>query len=86
MHIIVSAQFEKHFRKLSCALKSCAKEREGIFKSNPFHPSLKTHKLHGENRDKWAFSVNQKYRITFLFLEDGSVLFYDIGTHDEVYR
>jgi plasmid maintenance system killer protein len=49
------------------------------------HPSLKTHKLHGSDGGAWALSVNQKYRITFCFTDDGGVLFLDIGTHDEVY-
>ncbi|MDO8514423.1 MAG: type II toxin-antitoxin system mRNA interferase toxin, RelE/StbE family [bacterium] len=75
-------QFEKHYRKLPKALKEAAKQKEIIFRENPLHPSLGTHKLHGKDAGAWAFSINRKLRIKFVFLTNDSVLFLDIGTHD----
>lgn len=79
--IKVSARFEKRYSKLPAHIRTQAKEQETIFRENPFQPSLKTHKLHGQEKDAWAFSVNYEYRIKFVFLGDAEVLFLDIGTH-----
>jgi len=80
------ARFEKQYQKLPKSVKEIAKEKERFFRESPFHPNLGTHKLHGKDRDAWAFSINRKYRIKFIFLADGHVLFLNIGTHDEAYR
>lgn len=85
MYIESSSRFDKRYSKLSKKLKEVVKEKEVVFRADPFHPSLKTHKLHGEEKDAWAFSINHKYRIKFLFLNNTTVLFLDIGTHDELY-
>lgn len=73
--------FERHYRKLPKRIREIAKAREKVFRDNPHHPSLETHKLHGKDKNAWAFSINQKYRIKFVFLSSGAVLFLDIGTH-----
>jgi len=75
-------RFDRHYRKLSKQIKNTAKEKERIFRENPFHPSLRTHKLQGKENGSWAFWINYHYRIKFLFLSDNRVLFLDIGPHD----
>lgn len=80
--IRIYQQFEKNYKKIPQKVKDRAVAKERIFRENPFHPTLKTHKLHGKEKEIWAFWVDQKYRIKFIFLEDGVVLFLDIGTHD----
>ena len=35
-----------------------------------------------EEKETWAFWINYKYRIKFIFLSDNDVLSLDIGTHD----
>ncbi len=82
MLIRTSPVFDKHYRKLSIKLKDKAKEREKIFRANPFHPLLRTHKLSGKEKEHWAFWITHSYRIKFIFLSDEEVLFLDIGTHD----
>ena len=52
---------------------------------NPYDPRLNTHKLHGKDKDCWAYAIDQQYRIKFLFRDDGNVLYIKAGTHDEVY-
>lgn len=81
----LSSRFKKSFRKLPSKLQEKAIKKTNIFRSNPFHPSLKTHPLSGKLRKCWAFSVDDKYRIKFVFLEE-KALFLDIGTHNEVYK
>jgi mRNA-degrading endonuclease YafQ of YafQ-DinJ toxin-antitoxin module len=54
---------------------------------DPFHPSLKTHKLKGELADRWACSIDYSNRIVFKFVQDTEeeILLLAIGSHDEVY-
>jgi len=74
--------FDKHYRKLSKQIKNAAKEKECVFRENPFHQSLRTHQLHGKEVGSWAFWINYHYRIKFLFLSDSHILFLDVGPHD----
>ena len=55
---------------------------------DPFHPSLRTHKLIGDLSDVWSCSVDYKYRILFEFVQDTdpeNILLLNVGSHDEVY-
>ena len=58
--------------------------------TDPFHPTLKTHKLSGEFTGIWACSIDYSYRILFEFVtnpEEGedAILLLNIGDHDDVY-
>lgn len=85
MRIETTPRFDRRFQKLPHLIQERALRREEIFQENPFDPRLGTHKLHGKRKDEWAFSVDYSYRITFVFLSVGDVLYTDIGTHDELY-
>lgn len=76
------ATFDKSYKKLLREIKDKAKEREKIFRVNAFDPRLRTHKLHGKDRNSWAFWIDYTYRIKFIFLNEGEVLFLDVGIHD----
>jgi addiction module RelE/StbE family toxin len=56
-----------------------------LFISNPYHPSLETHKLKGQLTGYLSFSVEYDLRIIFFFANSEEVVFINIGTHDEVY-
>ncbi|HEC92675.1 MAG TPA: type II toxin-antitoxin system mRNA interferase toxin, RelE/StbE family [Candidatus Atribacteria bacterium] len=83
--IVFDAYFERRFneykRKLSEKELQRLKERIKIFKQNPFDQRLKTHKLKGNLKDYWVFSITYSDRILFRFLEKGKVFFIDIGNH-----
>lgn len=83
--IKVSPLFEKHYKKLPKRIKEKSKEKEKIFRENPFDQQLKTHKLSGREKQTWAFWIDYTYRIKFIFLSDEEVLFLDIGTH-KIYK
>lgn len=85
MRIFVSKLFERQFHKLTRTVQKEAEKRDVLFRANPFDSRLKTHKLHGRQKAEWAYTVTHSYRVTFLFLEDGTVLYTGIGTHDELY-
>ena len=55
-----------------------------LFELNPRHPSLRLHKLRGELGDVWSLSVTMDLRL--LFVEDSEYYFFDMGTHDQVYK
>ena len=57
-----------------------------LLELNPFHPSLRLHKLKGRLSDLHAVSINISYRITIVFLmEDTTIVPVDVGSHDQVY-
>ena len=88
MHSITvdaSTRFRKNFKSLPKVIKDKTIEKELVFRADPFDARLKTHKLHGKQSGEWAFSVDHKYRVKFVFIEDRAVLFLDIGAHDELY-
>lgn len=74
-------QFQKSFQRLPDDIQKKAKEQVRIFRENPFHPLLDTHKLHGKLKEQWSFSVKGQYRIIFLF-DNNDAIFLDIGLHD----
>ena len=63
------------------SLKLLAEKKEKVFKTDPFHPSLKTHKLQGKLGEFWSFSIDYKNRIIFEFAEDNTVYFHSVGDH-----
>lgn len=70
-HPDLLAQYEKALRLLEL---------------NPFHPSLRLHRLSGSLSALHSISINISYRITLEFLvEDGKIILVNVGSHDEVY-
>jgi len=80
-----SERFLKSFKKLPARIQQKAEVVDSIFRGNIFDPRLHTHKLHGKDHEHWAYSVDNRYRIKFLFIDDHHVLCLDVGLHDEVY-
>lgn len=59
-----------------------------LLSDDPFHPSLRTHKLKGQLSNSWACSVTYEIRIVFTFVEfegQEAILLESVGTHEEVY-
>ncbi|MDQ2941550.1 MAG: hypothetical protein M3R05_05090 [Chloroflexota bacterium] len=54
------------------------------FASDPRDPLLRVHKLKGDLRDYWAFSVDEDLRVLFRWDGDNAFLV-NLGSHDEVY-
>ena len=83
--VFTSTKFQKRYKKQTEAVKQTAQEQEKLFLKNAFDPKLETHKLHGKDKESWAYSVTRKIRIKFIFITTDIVMYVDIGTHDEVY-
>lgn len=82
MKILYLSKFAQQYRRLPANIKDLAEEREKVFRKNPFDTRLKTHKLHGELKDFYSFSIDYEYRIIFDFADKNTVRFYSIGKHD----
>ena len=55
-----------------------------LFEVNQRHPSLRLHKLKGDLKNVWSLSITMDVRM--LFIENTEYYFFDIGTHNQVYR
>ena len=57
-----------------------------LLEINPFHPSLRLHKLKGRLSELYSVSINISYRISLEFLIDGNkIIPIDVGPHEELY-
>lgn len=75
----------KKWQKRHPDLVETFRKKLSLFTHEPYHPSLRTHRLTGQLQAYWAFSITYEYRVVFEFLAENRVLLIDIGTHDEVY-
>ncbi len=88
MHIRLDGKLLKELRvidKKNPKLAIQIKKQLQLFKENPRHKSLRVHKLSGELKNMWSISITKAVRMAYI-LDGDEAYFYDIGTHDEVYR
>ena len=77
---------KKFFKKHTNILDRYAKAME-ILEHNPFHPSLRLHKLKGSLQEYYSISITMQYRVVIDFIiQEGMIIPIDIGTHDDIYR
>ena len=81
MEILYKPTFIRQLNKLDKDLQNEVFEKIEIFKNKDNHLSLKVHKLHGELKDFYSFSVNYKIRIVFIWKDD-EIILVSIGDHD----
>jgi len=82
MEIVYASKFRREYKKLPKKIKDTAEQNENIFRDDPFHKSLNTHKLHGRLKEFWSFSIGYKYRIMFEFADKNIAHFHSVGNHD----
>jgi len=57
-----------------------------ILSRDPYHPSLRLHKLRGKLSNFYSVSINMKYRVVLDFIiQDDVIILIDIGSHSDVY-
>ncbi|MFH1253733.1 MAG: type II toxin-antitoxin system mRNA interferase toxin, RelE/StbE family [Candidatus Uhrbacteria bacterium] len=81
MKVVLTKRFDRELKKIPLRLRPETEQKVELFLTDPHHPSLKTHKLSGQMKNFWSFSVNFKTRIIFKYLEDGTIAFLSIGDH-----
>lgn len=87
MKILFHKNFLKNYHKriaFNQKLDSHFKERFAIFQSNSKNSLLKDHRLTGKKKEYRAFSITGDIRVVYKIYGD-TILFYDIGTHNQVY-
>lgn len=82
MKIYYSSKFAREYKRLPRKVKYQAEKKEKLFRQNPFNPQLKTHHLAGKLKDYWSFSIDFERRIIFEFIDEKTVWFHSVGTHD----
>jgi addiction module RelE/StbE family toxin len=76
---------KKFFKKHTDLIPQYSKTLK-LLEANPFHPSLRLHKLHGKLSELYSVSINISYRISIYFMiENDAIVPVDIGSHEEVY-
>ncbi|MBC6420718.1 MAG: type II toxin-antitoxin system mRNA interferase toxin, RelE/StbE family [Hormoscilla sp. SP12CHS1] len=95
MKVAWSAKSLRSFKRIvrkNPQLRLLLEEKLRQLAADPFHPSLRTHKLKGDLADSWSCSLDYDYRIIFEFVrvteeeeEEEAILLLNIGNHDEVY-
>ena len=77
----------KKFAKRHPELRNLYQKTLQLLEHNPFHPSLRLHPLTGNLNGLHSISINLSYRITIdLLIDDETIIFINIGSHDEIYR
>ena len=57
-----------------------------LLELNPYHPSLRLHRLQGRLQNLHSVSINLSYSITIEFLiADQTIIPVAVGSHDELY-
>lgn len=88
MKFFLSSEVKRKLRDInrkSPKLSEKIRKKLELFVGNPKHPSLRNHKLKGNLKDAWSISIEKDLRMLYYFDEEG-VIFFDIGTHDQVYK
>jgi addiction module RelE/StbE family toxin len=91
--LVLSSSFERAFKsklRQNPELEQKISQKLEILVNDPFHPSLRTHKLKGSLSGAWSFTIDYDCRIVFKFVTNKlsgkeEILLINIGSHDEVY-
>lgn len=88
INITLSPNFKKVYSKRikgNKKLVNRVSERLQIFQQNYNDCSLKNHQLIGPMKYLYSFSITGDIRIIYQWIDQNTVLFLDIGTHNQVY-
>ncbi len=77
-----AAKFIKKHRDLKNQYEKTLK----LLEIDPYHPSLRLHKLKGKLEGIYSISINITYRIAIDFvIEKDEIILLDVGHHDDLY-
>ncbi len=78
-------KLKKFIKKHPDVLVKYAKTIE-LLEIDPYHPSLRLHKLKGKLQEYHSISITMQYRVVIDFIiKEDEIIPIDIGAHDEVY-
>lgn len=88
MNIEFTDSFKKKTQQLgrkNPQFKTVLKKQLSLFKLNPFHPSLRLHKLKGSRSEQYAMWIKGDLRALSIKsrTHKDTYIFFDLVTHDE---
>ena len=81
MEVYFKPTFVRQFKILEEGLQDEALEKIELFKKPKHHKYLKVHKLKGQLKQYYSFSVNYKTRIVFQYLSNNKAVLLAVGDH-----
>ncbi len=84
MRLWTSSRFLRRAKKLREPQATMLRAALRRFAADPGDPLLRVHKLKGELRGYWSFTVDDNLRVLFRWEGDDALLV-NLGSHDEVY-
>jgi addiction module RelE/StbE family toxin len=93
MQLVWTTAFNRAFKRLvrqNPQLRSQIEQTLEQLIADPFHPSLRTHKLKGDLEGRWSCSIDYSNRIIFRLeinsdSDEEELFLLTLGSHDEVY-
>jgi addiction module RelE/StbE family toxin len=85
MLILRSAQFIRKAAKLDQRLRNAFTERMKLFGTDPNHPILNNHKLHGKRRHQRSINITGDWRLVYEQVDSDTIRLIDIDTHANLY-
>ena len=82
LQVSATPKFRKMFSKLENSLKEEALIKIEMLEDFNNHDGLKVHKLKGNHKNHYSFSVNYKIRGVFVYLTKQEIVLTAIGDHD----
>ena len=78
---------EKNFFKKHKDLKQKYYKTLELLMTNPYHPSLRLHKLNPPLENFYSISLNMKYKIIIDFvIKNNQIILLKIDIHDKAYK
>lgn len=74
-------EFFRRLKNLTPQLQEIAFKKIELFRDRNNHRQLEVHKLHGEYRGFFGFSINRKNRIMFEWISDEEARLHTVGDH-----
>ena len=78
------SSFWREYKQLDEPVRRAASKAYRLWVENPFHPSLRF-KCIDKNDRTWSVRINKNYR-ALAFEEDGTFVWFWIGSHDDYER
>ena len=82
MQINLSPRFKRSYKKCPPHIQIDFDKKIALFMSDPYTPSLRTHKLKGNLQTCLSFYLKDGFRVLFEFGHSNSINLLDIGPHD----
>ncbi len=74
--------FLKQAKRLNKSRYNLLKSKIELLKNPNSYYLLKVHKLHGEFSDRYSFSLDYSFRVTFKFNSKTEIILIAVGNHD----